>query len=119
MSVLKDYYRTVRSHMKESAPHLKFVFYAAGEFSGANWNDLFPDDDMENVILDKHNYNAWWSTESNISGYCTKPHDGWNDQMAIAQEIKYPVWIGEWSLATDVCAMWLGGFNDNSFHYVE
>ena len=49
--------------MKEKAPHLKFVFYAAGEFSGANWNDLFPDDDMDNVILDKHNYNAWWATE--------------------------------------------------------
>ena len=39
--------------------------------------------------------------------------------MAIAKEIKYPVWIGEWSLATDVCAMWLGGFNDNSFKYVQ
>ena len=62
INVLKDYYRTVRAHIKKTAPHLKFVFYAAGEFSGANWNDLFPDDDIENVILDKHNYNAWWDT---------------------------------------------------------
>ena len=62
LDVLKDYYRTVREHMKKVAPHLKFVFYAAGEFSGANWNDLFPDDDCENVIMDKHNYNAWWET---------------------------------------------------------
>jgi hypothetical protein len=22
------------------------------------------------------------------------------------------VWVGEWALATDVCALWLGGFND-------
>jgi glucan 1,3-beta-glucosidase len=24
-----------------------------------------------------------------------------------------PVVVGEWSLATDNCAMWLNGFNDN------
>ena len=22
------------------------------------------------------------------------------------------MWVGEWALATDVCALWLGGFND-------
>jgi hypothetical protein len=32
--------------------------------------------------------------------------------MAYADQIKYPVWVGEWSLATDNAAMWLGGFND-------
>jgi len=31
---------------------------------------------------------------------------------AIADRLKYPVWVGEWALATDVCATWLGGFND-------
>jgi len=24
-----------------------------------------------------------------------------------------PIIVGEWSLATDNCAMWLNGFNDN------
>jgi len=33
--------------------------------------------------------------------------------LAPAQDIKYPVWIGEWSLATDTCAHWLNGFNDH------
>lgn len=33
-----------------------------------------------------------------------------------ADDLKYPVWIGEWSLATDVCAHWLGGFNDANTH---
>lgn len=28
------------------------------------------------------------------------------------RENGYEVWIGEWSLATDTCALWLGGFND-------
>ena len=31
-----------------------------------------------------------------------------------ADNIKYDVWIGEWSLATDFCAHWLGGFNEGS-----
>ena len=27
-------------------------------------------------------------------------------------KIKYEKWVGEWSLATDHCALWLEGFND-------
>jgi hypothetical protein len=30
---------------------------------------------------------------------------------------KYEVWHGEWSLATDSCAHWLGGFNDGKANY--
>jgi glucan 1,3-beta-glucosidase len=31
-----------------------------------------------------------------------------------AMEVAFgPVVVGEWSLATDNCAMWLNGFNDN------
>ena len=33
----------------------------------------------------------------------------------MAKNIKYDVWVGEWSLATDVCATWLGGFNNANF----
>ena len=36
---------------------------------------------------------------------------------AHGKNIKYEVWVGEWSLATDVCAMWLGGFNDSNTEY--
>ena len=35
-------------------------------------------------------------------------------QAAVADKFKYEVWIGEWALATDVCAHWLGGFNDGN-----
>lgn len=31
--------------------------------------------------------------------------------MAMADNIKYEVWMGEWSLATDTCAQWLTGLN--------
>lgn len=45
-----------------------------------------------------------------------KPQDACDEYettiSAIADTLKYPVWLGEWALATDVCAHWLGGFND-------
>ena len=34
-----------------------------------------------------------------------------------ANKTKYEVWHGEWSLATDSCAHWLGGFNDGKANY--
>lgn len=38
--------------------------------------------------------------------------DDYKSNAKYADAHKYDVWFGEWSLATDVCAMWLGGFND-------
>jgi hypothetical protein len=38
--------------------------------------------------------------------------DTWVEKTKEAENIKYPVWVGEWSLATDMCAHWLGGLND-------
>jgi hypothetical protein len=32
--------------------------------------------------------------------------------LAKIAEVGYETWMGEWSLATDTCAHWLGGFND-------
>merc|ERR1712051_645247 len=36
--------------------------------------------------------------------------DGWDN--VVMDTHQYDVWVGEWSLASDVCALWLGGFND-------
>ena len=55
-------------------------------------------------------YFAWWSQHGDISTYCD---DYWN-KMRMFEKVKYDVWVGEWSLATDVCALWLGGFNDSN-----
>jgi glucan 1,3-beta-glucosidase len=112
MAVLKDFYRTVRTMMQEMAPKMTFVFHDAFQFSAELWNDLF--EDTENVVLDTHFYTAWWGANEQISAYC----DGYNSGLAEAKNIKYDVWVGEWSLATDVCAMWLGGLNDQPSPYV-
>jgi len=58
--------------------------------------------------MDTHAYFAWGGQHDDIGTYC----DEYGGTMSNANNIKYDVWVGEWSLATDVCALWLGGFND-------
>lgn len=68
---------------------------------------------MENVVLDTHQYMAWYERKSDIGAYC----DSYGSALGGLANIKYPIWVGEWSLATDVCAFWLGGFNDSNTPY--
>lgn len=97
--------------MQEQQPRLKFVFHDAFHaFDAGMWNDLFDDDDHENVVMDTHQYFAWGGPHGDIGTYC----DEYGANLANAGNIKYDIWVGEWSLATDVCALWLGGFNDSN-----
>ena len=107
---LRDFYRRVRENMKQKAPHLLFVFHDSFKFSGAIWNRLFDDDDMENVVMDTHLYMFFWPKLFTVHEYS----EVYSLILSQASRIKYPVWVGEWSLATDHCAMWLQGFNDSS-----
>ena len=114
LPLLKGFYRRVHAHMKEKAPHLKFVFHDSFHFGAGDWNDMFDDDeDYSNVVMDTHFYTAWWGAQEYVGKYC----DGYRNSLSGATDIKYDVWVGEWSLATDVCALWLGGFNDNNTPY--
>jgi glucan 1,3-beta-glucosidase len=65
--------------------------------------------------IDTHIYQAWRNPDSRI-GYF---QDACATKKAIAaMEREFgPVIVGEWSLATDNCAMWLNGFNDNLSGY--
>jgi len=108
LNVLMQFYRDVRAMMKEQQPRLKFVFHDAFHFDAGLWNQLFADDDHENVVLDTHQYFAWMPQHGDIGSYC----DDYGSLMQTANAVKYDVWVGEWSLATDVCAHWLGGFNN-------
>lgn len=113
--MLKDFYRSARDRVREVNPDVIFVFHDSFIPWADHWNDLFADDDMENVVIDTHQYMAWWEAKNDIGLYCDDYGAnmwGWG-----IQDMKYPVWVGEWSLATDVCAMWLGGFNDSNTPY--
>jgi hypothetical protein len=111
--VLKDYYRQVRNEMRKINPDVLFVFHDGFNPWAGMWNDLFADDDIKNVVMDNHSYMAWWERKDDIGKYC----DDYGGTIRNMNDIKYPVWVGEWSLATDVCAFWLGGFNDSNTSY--
>jgi len=110
LDVLKTFYREVRTMIKEQQPRIVFVFHDAFHWDANTWNDLFADDDHENVVMDTHQYYAWWGQKDSIGDFC----DGMGGNFNMASQVKYDVWVGEWSLATDVCATWLGGFNDSN-----
>ena len=59
--------------------------------------------------MDTHRYYAWWPRVDELEGYC----NGISGDMRKLQSLKYDVWVGEWSLATDTCAFWLDNFNDS------
>lgn len=116
LALLRGYYRRVHARMQKAAPHLKFVFHDAFHGDPTTWNQMFADDeDYSNVIMSHHFYTAWWGNQDSIQGYC----DGYQREFEHQDLIKYPTWVTEWSLATDVCAMWLGGFNDNNSPIVQ
>lgn len=104
---MKDFYRKVRPLVQKYAPQAHFVFHDAFHYDSGTWNDLFDDDDVDKVAVDHHFYEAWWEVGATDT-FC----QGYKDEAARAGDWKYEVWFGEWSLATDVCATWLGGFND-------
>ena len=108
-NLLQTFYRDVKKMMEEQQPRLKFVFHDSFHFGANDWNDMFSDEDgWDNVVMDTHQYYAWWGRNDDIGTYC----DGYGNTIKGALDVKYDVWVGEWSLATDVCALWLGGFND-------
>jgi hypothetical protein len=65
---------------------------------------------MDKVAIDHHQYQGWAHNMFTADEFC----DDYERNAATADSIKYEVWIGEWALATDVCAHWLGGFNDGN-----
>lgn len=94
-----------RKLVQKYAPHALFVFHNGILDTHQNakvWNDLFADDDMENVVMDVHVYAAFGDTRtSTVKSICDTYEDAVSNNV---KDVKYPVWVGEWSLATDVCA---------------
>lgn len=108
--VLFDFYRKVRKLVQKHTPKSYFVFHNMFVYSNDWWNQLFADDDTELVAMDHHYYQAWNQGMTTTKQFC----DDYEGNSANADGSKYEVWFGEWSLATDVCAHWLGGFNDGN-----
>lgn len=112
--LLKDFYRKVRKMVQRYAPQAYFVMHDSFRFNGEIWNDVFADNDIEKVALDTHFYTAFFPNAVNTVEDACKTYDG---AMKTADGIKYEVWVGEWAIATDACATWLGGFNDGNTNF--
>ena len=106
---LKEWYRDLRQIVHDINPEVIFVFYPST--FAMDWEDTF-EDSVTNVALDTHFYTAWNGRSDDIETYC----DAYASYFDSIKDSKYDLWVGEWSLATDTCAFWLGGFNDGSDH---
>lgn len=109
--ILKEWYRMSRKLVQKYAPNAKFVFHngnPAVQDNAAIWNDMFADDDMENVVMDIHVYQAFGQTFNHSWEVCQAYKE---NLIGNTRGVKYPIWVGEWSLATDICAQNLLGFN--------
>ena len=111
LDLLKDYYRNVRSLMKKYAPDAYFVFHNSYRTAWEDWADLFEPDDRHKVAVDHHHYIAWAFFDA-VWMACLDVTQKFRKDAADFRRNGIEVWIGEWSLATDTCATWLGGFND-------
>ena len=65
----------------------------------------------DQYAVDTHVYQAWMPADVPAAFQGSACGDGFNIQNM--EQDNVPVIVGEWSLATDNCAMWLNGFNDN------
>ena len=57
--LLKWYYRNVRQILRTYREDAIFVFHESYHYDAESWNDLFSDADMDNVVLDTHQYLAF------------------------------------------------------------
>ncbi|KAG7395527.1 hypothetical protein PHYBOEH_003667 [Phytophthora boehmeriae] len=109
INILKDYYWKSYKRVKARAPHWKFVLHDSFRFGAQYWSQFMrgcPD-----IALDTHIYQAWMNPGTRADFFASACQQKY--VIADMENAMMPVIVGEWSLGTDNCAMWLNGFNDN------
>jgi glucan 1,3-beta-glucosidase len=107
---LKDFYWESYKIVQSKAPQWITLFHDSFRL----WPSTFGGDWMKNCnnwAMDTHLYQAWSdpaSSDAYVSMTC-----GAGSNLRLMERLGVPVIVGEWSLATDNCAMWLNGLNDN------
>mmetsp|Transcript_30668 Transcript_30668/g.74066 ORF Transcript_30668/g.74066 Transcript_30668/m.74066 type:complete len:722 (-) Transcript_30668:211-2376(-) len=106
---LKKFYWDAYLIVKKKAHYWKFIMHDSFRFTPETWGGFMKG--CPDRALDTHIYQAWNDPASRLTFYnnaCAQ-----KKQIALMEREFGPVVVGEWSLATDNCAMWLNGFNDN------
>ena len=109
IDILKSFYWEGYLIVKKGAPYWKYVMHDSFRFDKNIWGGFM--EGCPERALDTHIYQAWKDPDSRMGFY----QDACSQKSRIAdmENAFGPVIVGEWSLATDNCAMWLNGFNDN------
>nr|CCA27797.1 putative exo1 [Albugo laibachii Nc14] len=109
LRILKEFYWRSYKVVKSIAPHWTFVMHDSFRFNPNEWRGFMRG--CPGISLDTHFYLAWRdpAVKETFFSYACKE----KSYIAQMENAIMPVIVGEWSLATDNCAMWLNGFNDN------
>eukprot|EP01035_Chromulina_nebulosa_P023578 gene23578-30572_t len=106
---LKEYYWRSYKIIQTIAPHWISIFHDSFRMSIDTWGGFLKN--CNNYGIDSHLYLAWQDSSTlwtYTSGACNRIID-----IRALEKTGIPIIIGEWSLATDNCAMWLNGYNNN------
>eukprot|EP01035_Chromulina_nebulosa_P020636 gene20636-26754_t len=110
---LKEFYWNVYQLVQSKAPHWISLFHDSFRLDLDTWGTFLKN--CDNFAFDSHLYLAWQDPKP-LSNYLftTCDHSSYLNQV---EKANIPVVIGEWSLATDNCALWINGFNNNVYGY--
>jgi len=106
---LKSYYWEGYLIVKKGAPGWKYMIHDSFRLDTNIWGGFM--EGCPDRALDTHMYQAWFYPSSREGFYADAC--GTKERIASMENAYGPLVVGEWSLATDNCAMWLNGFNDN------
>eukprot|EP00903_Cladosiphon_okamuranus_P005957 g5882.t2 len=106
---LKDFYWDAYHIVREQAPKWLFLMHDSFNFDVNTWGDFMKN--CPTIGLDTHIYQAW--KPPGPQAYYLAHACDIKKNIDAMEEMGMPVVVGEWSLATDNCAMWLSGFQDN------
>ena len=106
---LKRFYWEGYLIVKKQAPYWKYIMHDSFRLDPNIWGGFM--DGCPERALDTHIYQAWRDPDSRIGFYTNACNE--KGILATMEREFGPIIVGEWSLATDNCAMWLNGFNDN------
>ena len=110
LELMKQFYWDAYWIVRKGAPSWTFVMHDSFRGYPAAWWDFMKG--CPKKAMDSHIYQAW-NRPSLIQTYYNNACNFRGGVRVMEDLVDMPIIVGEWSLATDNCAMWLNGFNDN------
>lgn len=109
MDILKEFYWRSYQIVQLKAPHWLTLLHDSFRLTLEHFGTFLQH--CDNFAIDTHVYQAWaWE---NPARWFQEQTCEDRERLMAMERAGVPIVVGEWSLATDNCAMWLNGFNDN------